>query len=132
MRIDELSRQERDGQSTVNQLIGQVQELRDKLNSLNDATEFYDPETASSSGLSHVPSQPVIGPTLGRMLSRRSCLQPDTRNAYGTLRNVFEDLLAPNEPTSAYFLKSKKSHRYTVRTGRLGNTYTKIFRKMYG
>ena len=28
-------------------------------NSLNDAKELYDPETASSSGLSHVPSQPM-------------------------------------------------------------------------
>ena len=54
MRIDELSRQEREGQSTVNQLMVQVQELRGMLNSLNDATEFYDPETASSSGLYHV------------------------------------------------------------------------------
>ena len=50
MRIDELSTQEEESKSTVNQLVVQIQELQDKVNSLNDAKEFYDPETASSSG----------------------------------------------------------------------------------
>ena len=46
--------QEKESKSTVNQLMVQIQELQDKVNSLNDSREFYDPETASSSGLSHV------------------------------------------------------------------------------
>ena len=37
------------------------------------------------------------------MLSRDSCQQRDTRNLCGTSGNVFEDLLAPNEPTAACF-----------------------------
>ena len=36
-----------------------------------------------------------------------SCLQLDTRNLYGTSGNVFEDLLAPNEPTAACFGNSR-------------------------
>ena len=43
-------------QSAVNQFTLQIQALQDKVNSLNDSSDFYDPETASSSGLSHVPS----------------------------------------------------------------------------
>ena len=35
------------------------------------------------------------------MPSRDSCLQPDTRNLYGGLGNVFENPPAPNEPTAS-------------------------------
>ena len=35
------------------------------------------------------------------MLSRDACLQPDTRNLCGTSGNVFENPLAPNEPTAS-------------------------------
>ena len=51
LKIDELSMQQREHSSTVNQLLAEIQELQDKVNSLNDAKEFYDPETASSCGL---------------------------------------------------------------------------------
>ena len=61
--------------STVNQLMAQIQGLQDKVNSLNEAREFDDPETASSSGLSHHPSQPVSIPSHREMISRGSCLQ---------------------------------------------------------
>ena len=67
----------------------QIQELQDKVNSLNDAKEFYDLETASSSGLSHVPSQPVSIPSPRGMIGRNSCLQLDTRNSLGTSGHVF-------------------------------------------
>ena len=59
LRTDELSIQEKESQSTVNQLTVQVQELLDKVSSLDDARACFDP---SSSGLSHVPSQPVSIP----------------------------------------------------------------------
>ena len=85
----------------MNQLTVQILELQDNVNSLNNSREFYDPETASSSGLSFVPRHPVSIPSPRGMLSRDSCLQPDTRNLYGTSGNVFEDLPAPNEPTAA-------------------------------
>ena len=60
---DELSAQEEESKSAVNQLMVQIQEPQDKANSLSGAKEFFDPETASSSGLSHVPSQPVSVPS---------------------------------------------------------------------
>ena len=50
MKYDELSTQQKENPSTVNQLLAQIQELQDKVNSLNNAKEFYHPETASSSG----------------------------------------------------------------------------------
>ena len=47
---DELSTQQEESKITVNQLLVQIQELQDKVNSLNDEEEFHNPETASSSG----------------------------------------------------------------------------------
>ena len=100
VRVNELSRQERESQSTVNQLTVQIQGPQHKVNSLNDSREFY-PETASSSGLSHVPSHPVSVRSPCGMLSRDFCLLLDTRNFCGTSGNVFEDLLAPIKPATA-------------------------------
>ena len=51
MRIDELSVQKEASKCAVNQLMVQIQELQDKVNPLNDAKEFYDPETAGNSGV---------------------------------------------------------------------------------
>ena len=42
-------------------------------------------------------------PSTSGMFSRDSCLEHDTRNFFGSLGNVFEDLPAPNEPTAACF-----------------------------
>ena len=80
------------------------------MNSLNDFKEFYDRETASSSGLFHVASHAMSIPCPRGMLSRNSCLQPETRNSYGTSGNVFEDLLAPNEPSAS---RADELERYT-------------------
>ena len=80
----------------------QIQELQDKENSSTDAKEFCDPETASSSGLSYVPSQPVSIPSPRGMISRDSCVQLDTRNSLGTSGDVFEGLVARGEASSAF------------------------------
>ena len=68
---------------------------------------FFDPETASSSGLSHVSSQPMSIPSPKGMISRESCLPPDTRNSMGTSGHVTEGLSAPGGPSSAFFGNSK-------------------------
>ena len=101
--MDDLSVQEKESKSSVNQLMVQIQELQDKVNSPNDAREFFDPETASSFGSSHVPSQPLSIPSLRELISHDSCLQLDTRNSFGMSGDVFEDLLAPSEPPAAFF-----------------------------
>ena len=59
MNLDEFSTQRKENLSTVSQLLAQIQ----KVNSLNDAKELHDLETASSSGISHVPSQPMSIPS---------------------------------------------------------------------
>ena len=74
LRIHELSTPEEESKSTVNQLMVQIQELQDEVHSLSDAREFYDPETASSSWLSHVPSQPRSIPSPRGLICRGSCL----------------------------------------------------------
>ena len=56
-RSEELSMQQQRNPTTVSQMMAQIQDLQNKVNSLSDAREFYDPETASSSGATHVPDQ---------------------------------------------------------------------------
>ena len=85
LRIYELSTQEVESKCTVNQLMVQIQELQDKVNSLSDGREFIDSEKASGSGLSHVPSQTMSIPSRGGMTSRDSCMPPATQNSMGTL-----------------------------------------------
>ena len=107
LRSDELSTQTEEKNSTVNQLTVQIQELQDKVSSLTDAKQICDPETASSSGLSHVPGQPMSIATPRGMICCDSCLQPDTRNSLGRSGHVFEGLLARGETSSALFENSK-------------------------
>ena len=74
LKTEELSlRQDRDPNS-VSGLLKQIRELQEKVNSLTDAKEFRDPDTASCSGVSHVPSQPVVIPKSREVPSRDSGL----------------------------------------------------------
>ena len=75
--------------TTVSQILTQIQDLQNIVDSFSDARAFYDPETASSSGATHVPSQPSVVPSPRAMPCRDSGLPHDTRNVVGTLGNVF-------------------------------------------
>ena len=108
-RIDELSVHQERNPTTVSQLLTQIQVLQNKVNSLSDAGEFYDPETASSSGVTHVSIEPstILSP---RTLPRcDSGLPRDTQNGTGIAGNVFERLPAEEGQTSAFFNSSKNS-----------------------
>ena len=101
MRIDEFSRQElRECQATSHELTSQIQELQDRVNSMNDSREFQDVESVCSGKLSHVPSLPAVVPIPPGMLSRDQSLQPDTWNMLGTSGNVFDSPLAPIDASS--------------------------------
>ena len=84
--------QQRDPQ-TVSQLLAQMRESQDKVNSLSDAREFHDPETAGSSGASHVTSPPLTNPSYRTVPRRDSGLPPETLNMMG-ISDVFERLPA--------------------------------------
>ena len=43
--------------------VSQIRTPQDKVNALNEEKEFFVSETASSSGMSHVPSQPSRSPS---------------------------------------------------------------------
>ena len=89
-RIDELSLHQDRNPTTASHLLIQIQDLQNKLNSLSDARESFDPEPASSSGATHVRSKPSTFPSPRMMLCRDSGLPHDTRNIVGTQGNVFE------------------------------------------
>ena len=124
LRINDLSTKKEERKSTVNQLMLQIRKLQDKMNSGNDAKEFYDPETARSSGFSSVPSQPVSILSPRGMLRRDSCLQLATRNSLGVTGHVFADLPAPSEPSSALFENSKNLASASCRSKPLDTSNT--------
>ena len=105
-RIYELTLLQERNPMTANHLLTQTQHLQNKVNFLSDAREFYDPETASSFGATHVPSQPSTIPSPRTMPCRDSGLPHDTRNIVGTSGNVFERLPAREGQTSTLFIRS--------------------------
>ena len=92
-KLDELSMMQQRDPQTVSQLLAQMRESQDKVNSLSDAREFHDPETAGSSGASHVTSPPVTNPSYRTVPRRDSGLPPETLNMMG-ISDVFERLPA--------------------------------------
>ena len=76
--------------SVVNQLMGEIQELQNKVNSLTDERDFHDPEWSSSSWASHVPTRPVTFSSRSEKPSREPTMPNDTRNAMGISGIVFE------------------------------------------
>ena len=62
---------------------------------MNDSRKFQAVESICSGGLSHVPSQPAVVPSLRGMLSRNQSLRPDIRNSLATSGNVFDNPSAP-------------------------------------
>ena len=88
--IDEVSMQQERNPTTLSQMMTQIRGLQNKVNSLSDAREFYDPEPGSSSGATHVPDQnpTILSP---RTLPRcDSGLPRDTQNGTGITGNVIE------------------------------------------
>ena len=69
--------------------LAQIQDLQNNVHSLSDAREFHDPETASSSGATHVPSQPSAISSPRTMLCRDSALPHCTRDTRGVLQETF-------------------------------------------
>ena len=107
-KLDEWSLQQLRDPHTVSQLLTQIRELQDRANSSSNAWDFHDPETASSSGAYHDPSQPLTIPSPRTMPCRDSGLPHDGRNIVGTSGNVFERLPAREGPPSDLFERSQK------------------------
>ena len=57
MRTDELSMHQERNPTTVSQSLTQIQDLQNRVNSLSDAKDFYDPESGRTSAATHVPDQ---------------------------------------------------------------------------
>ena len=93
--------------TAVSQLLTQIRELQNNVNSLLDAREFYDTESGSSSGATHVPDRTstILSP---RTLPRcESGLPRDTQNGTGITGNVFETPPAQEGLSSTNFNNSK-------------------------
>ena len=91
----------------MNQLVSEIQELQNKVNSLTDARDFHDPEGPRSPGASHVPTRPLTIPSRSEKPSREPAMPNDTRNAMGISGNVFESLPAREGQFSPRFENSR-------------------------
>ena len=79
----------RRGPTIVKRFLSQIRDSENKVNSLAEERDFHNPETANSSGASHVPTQPLTNPSTRSIRCRDSGLPPNTRNAVGTPGDVF-------------------------------------------
>ena len=89
-RIDELSLHQEKNPTTVSQLSTQFRIYRTNQIHCQMQENFYDPETASTSGATHVPSRPSAIPSPRTLPRCDSGLPHDTLNGTGITRNVFE------------------------------------------
>ena len=109
-RIDELSMHQERNPTIVSPLLTQTQVLQNKVDSLSVAREFYDPETASSSGATNVPGEPSTIP------SPRTCLAAilDCRTIHGTLWVLQETFLKDYLLEKDEHLLSSTLHSSTI------------------
>ena len=106
-RIHELSFHRERKPTTVSQLMAQFREVQNKVNSLSDAGEFYDPESRSSSGATHVPDRTSTILSPRTLLRCDSGLPRNTLNGTGITGNVFERPSAQEGVSSTVFNNSK-------------------------
>ena len=89
--------------TTVGQFLIKIQDSQKKVNSSSDARESFDLEKASSSGSSHVPSQPLIFPNPREVRSRDYGLTRDTVISWLLLETVLKGLIAQEGPLLSVF-----------------------------
>ena len=76
-----------------------------RVNSMNDSREFQAVESICSGGLSHVPSQPAVVPSL------RQSLRLDIRNSLATSGNVFDN---PSAPVNSVSTSHRVKHPWNL------------------
>ena len=94
--------------NTVSQLLQHTQELQHPVNLPAEGKEFHDPDSASSSGTSHVPSQPVVIPSSRDVHSRDSGLPSAARDTIGNSGNI-SGSPAPREGSSSAIFENSRS-----------------------
>ena len=93
----------------ASQILSQIRDLQNKVNSFPCLRRgiFTILRLASSSGASHVPTQPLTIPSTRSRHCRDSGLPLHTRNSMGTPGDVFESLPAQEVSPSVLFKNSK-------------------------
>ena len=89
--------------TTVSLMMAQIQGLQNKVNSSSDAREFYDPESGSSSGATHVLDQTSTILSSRTLPRCDSGLPRHTQNCTGMMGNVFERPLVQEGLPSTVF-----------------------------
>ena len=87
--------------------MAQIRELQNKANSLSDAKEFYDPQSGSSSGATHVPDRTSTFPSPRTLPRCDTGLPHETLNGTGSTGNFVERPLAQEGLSSTILNNSK-------------------------
>ena len=102
---------------TVSQMMAQIPDLQNKVNSLSDAREFRDPESRRSSGATHVPDQTSTVLSSRTLPRCDSGLPRNTQNCTGITGNVCERPSAQEGRPSTFFNNSKNFGIFLSRIG---------------
>ena len=90
------------------------------MKSLAEAKEFHDPDTAGSSGGSHVPRQPVIVTSSREMHGRDSGLPTTSRDTTGNSGNVSGNAASgikiKETPNCLFTVQKAEIAKYALRT----------------
>ena len=87
--------------------MAQIRDLQNEVNSLSDTREFYDRESGSTSGATHVPDQNSMILSSTTLLRCDPGLPRSTQKCTGIMGNVFERPLAQEGESSTLFNNSK-------------------------
>ena len=99
LRVDTFSLQKlRESHESIQRLTSQLQEMQERMNFVNDSSEFQEVESNHSGKLSYVPSQPAMIPSSRSMLSRDKRLPSDTRNLSEPQGNVVGNQFSTFDP----------------------------------
>ena len=116
-RIDELSVHQERNPTTASQLLARIQDLKNRVNSMSDAREFNEPETANST---REPTFPVT-PQLFRVPEPCFAAIFDCRMIHGKLwvlqETFLNDHLLEKDKTSTIFDNLKNLVYLSVKSG---------------
>ena len=87
--------------------MAQIRDLQSKVDPLSDARYFYDPESGSISGATHVPDQTSTILSSRTLPRCDSGLPRNTQNCTGIMGNVFERPPAQEGLPSTIFHNSR-------------------------
>ena len=132
LRVDTFSLQKLwESHESIQRLTSQLQEMQERMNSMNDSWEFQEVESNHSGKLSYVPSQPAMIPSSRSMLSRDKHFAIwykefiwTTGNVVGNQFSTFDSL--PDQPQAIHHCATPRETESVPQAIGTGTSYASI------